>query len=228
MIAYSVTMTLQVKEFDPAKKRLVSIVEEAGGYVAQARTTETPNQPCRAELVVHVPTTQLSAVLERMRKLGRVTQEQLSSEEVTEQVVDLEARLRNARATEQRLIEVLNNRTGKVRDILEVEREIARTREEIERMEAQRQNLLHRVELASVQVTLLEEFKAQLEPAPVGTLTRLRNAFVEGYDSLVSSVLGLALLFARYGLVLLFWGSLVWLAWRVLRRPRLGTARPRG
>jgi hypothetical protein len=171
--------------------------------------------------VLRVPVEKLSAVLEQLKALGRVTHEQLSTEEVTEQAVDLEARLRNARATEERLIAVLNQRTGKVRDILEVEREIARTREEIERMEAQRLNLLNRVALATLQVTLLEEFQAQLQPAPIGTGTRLRNAFVEGYQNFVGLLLGFVFFFARNGLVLLFWLTLLWLGWRLIRRPVL-------
>jgi len=165
-----------------------------------------------------VPADELGAVLEELRGLGRVVNEQLSSEEVTDQVVDLDARLRNARATEQRLIRVLDERTGKVADVLEVEREIARARQEIEHMDAQRQNLLQRAQLATVQVTLAEEFKAQLQPAPAGTATRLRNAFVEGYESFVGTLLGLALFFARHGLNLLFWGGLLWLSARLLWR----------
>ena len=218
LIAYHVSLTVEVEEFGVAKQRVEQVVAEAGGYLAQARSEETPDQPRRADLTLRVPVEQLSVVLEELRGLGRVKNEQISSEEVAEQVVDLEARLRNARATEQRLIAVLNERTGKVRDILEVEREIGRTRQQIERMDAQRQNLLRRAEMATVQVTLLEEFQAKLEPAPVGTATRLRNAFVQGYESFVGTLLGFVFFFARYGLNLLFWFGLLWLTWRVLRR----------
>lgn len=219
MISYQVSMTLEVKEFDQAKNRLREIMDTQGGYMAQANFVETPNQPKRANLVLRVPAVKLATILNQVRELGRVQEEHLNSEEVTEQVVDLEARLHNARATEQRLIEVLNNRTGKVGDILQVEQEIARTREQIERMEAQRQNLMKRVEMATVNLTLAEAFKAQLEPAPVGALRQLWNAIVDGYDSFTGSVLGLVLFVARYGLTLAFWGGLCWGTWRLVRRP---------
>ncbi len=225
-ITYQVTMTLEVKEFDPARKQVTSIVEQADGYVAQASSAENPNQPRRARLTLRVPASRLSAVLEQIRRLGRVTQEQLSTEEVTEQVVDLDARLRNARATEQRLIAVLNNRTGKVLDILQVEREIARTREGIERMEAQRKNLLRRVELATLNVTLAEELKAQLERAPFATAARLRTAFIDGYRNFVDSALGLTVFLVSYGPALLFWGALAWLMWRGGRRLYRRMAKP--
>jgi predicted anti-sigma-YlaC factor YlaD len=218
LIAYQVSLSIEVKEFADAKAKLEGIVAQAGGYIAEARSAETPNQPQRADLTLRVPAAELGGVLEKLRGLGRVVNEQLSSEEVAEQVVDLDARLRNARATEQRLIRVLNERTGKVADVLEVEREIARTRQEIERMDARRQSLLQRVALATVQVTLLEEFQARLQPAPVGAGTLLWNASVEGYESFIGTLLGLALFFARHGLNLLFWGGLLWLSARLARR----------
>ncbi len=227
MIAQEVSLTLMVKDFDKGKRELLAAVEQAGGYIANAASAETPNQPRRADFVVRVPVPQLNAVLEAARGLGRVTYEQQAGEEVTAQYVDLQARLKNARATEQRLVHVLAERTGKVRDILEVEREIARVRQEIERMEAQRKHLENRVALATLSVALVEEFEAKLAPAPVGTGTQLKNALVEGIQNFVGMFVGLALFFARYGLHLLFWGGLGWLGGRAIwirLRPRLWPA----
>ncbi len=220
LIAYNVALAIEVKEFAPAKEKLLQAVEKSGGYVGEASTAETPGQPQRADYTLRVPAEKLPALLAELRRLGRVQNEQLSTDEVTEQVVDLEARIRNSRNTEQRLIAVLNDRTGKVRDILEVEREIARTREEIERMDAQRLNLMNRVQLATVQVALLEEFKAQLQPTPIGAWTRLNNAFVDGYEDFVGMFVDLALFFARHGLSLLFWFVIFYLLWRRVK-PRL-------
>jgi hypothetical protein len=225
-ITYQVTMTVEVKEFDSAKDRLREIMDTEGGYTAQANFVENPDQPRRANLVLRVPAAKLATILNQIRALGRVKEEYLNSEEVTEQMVDLEARLHNARATEQRLIAVLNTRTGRVTDILEVEREIARTRDNIERMEAQRQNLLRRVELATVTLTLAEELKAQLERAPFATAARLRNAFVDGYRNFADSALGLTVFVVSYGPTLLLWGVLVWLAWRGSRRLFRRRAKP--
>lgn len=217
-IIYNVSLTIEVKDFAAAKKQVETAVSRAGGYVAEAHSAETPGAPQRADLTLRVPAAKVAVVLGEFRGLGRVKDDQLSSQEVTDQIIDLEARLRNARATERRLVEVLQERTGKVGDVLEVEREIARTRGEIERLDAQRQNLFNRVHLATVQVTLIEQFQAQLQPAPVGTATRLRNAFVEGYDSFVATLLGFVFFFARHGLNLVFWTLFFWVAWRMVRR----------
>lgn len=222
LIAYEASLSLEVKDFDAAKKKVESVVQESGGYVAEASSGETPGQARFADYTLRVPSEELSAVMDALRVLGRVKSENLTSEEVTDQVVDLDARLRNARAAEERLVALLKERTGKVRDVLEVEREIASTRGDIERMEARRQYLMGRVTLSTLNVTLVEDFKAQLQPAPSGTATRLHNAFVEGYENFAATLFGVVFFLARYGLSLLVWGGLLWLsgrlAWRAFQR----------
>ena len=220
LIAYQVTMAVEIKEFETAKTKLRQIMDAEGGYITNSDFVETPNRPKRANLVLRIPAVKLATILGQVRELGRVKEEHMNSEEVTEQVVDLEARLKNARSTEQRLIDVLNNRTGKVGDILQVEQEISRTRENIERMEAQRQNLMRRVEMATVTLTLAEEFKAELQPAPVGTIRQLWNALVDGWDNFSGSILAIVFFLARYGLTLVLWLGLGWLGWRIAR-PRV-------
>jgi len=71
----------------------------------------------------------------------------------------LVARLKNSRATEQRLVDILRQRPGKVSEVLEVEQEIARVRGEIEQMEADRKSLETRVQFATVKLQVNEEYK---------------------------------------------------------------------
>lgn len=221
MIARRAGLALVTKEFDNSRAAIEAVVRQHQGYAAHLQATGQPGSGRSLQATFRVPAEQLDAVLAEIKKLGRVEQESQGGEEVTQQYVDLGARLSNARHTEQRLIEVLRQRTGKVTDILAVEQEIARVRGEIERLQAQLKNLEIQVRFATLQVRLSEEYKAQLEVAPPSTGTRLRNATVEGYRSAVESAVGLILFLLRYGPALLFWGVvLFWparLAWRRLR-----------
>ena len=88
------------------------------------------------------------------KKFGRVDTEAQTGEEVTAQYVDLQARLANSKNTEQRLTDVLRQRTGKLSDVLEVETEIARVRGEIESMEAERKTMATQVAFATLNLTL--------------------------------------------------------------------------
>jgi hypothetical protein len=171
---------------------------------------------------LRVPADQLDATLAELKTLGRVESESQSGQDVTAQYVDLQARLANARNTEQRLTDLLRNRTGKLSDVLEVEQEVDRVRGEIEQMEAERKNMSNQVTFATLNATITEDYKAQLQVVPPSTSTRLSNAAVEGYKSLVDGLVGLALFLLENGPSLLFWVALLFfparLVWKRFRR----------
>ena len=116
-------------------------------------------------------------------------QEQQGGEEVTSQVVDLDARLKNARETETQLTEILRSRTGKIGDVLEVEKEMARVRGEIESMEADQKQLQDRIAFASIDLSLTEEYQAQLGGRPAVAGRRIQNALVDGYHAAMDGFL---------------------------------------
>jgi len=224
MIVRTASLALVAKDFDQARTAVETIVRRHQGYSAQLTVTGQADAGRTLAATFRVPANQLDAALGELKSVGRVEQESQGGEEVTQQYVDLRARLSNARNTEQRLIEVLRQRTGRVADILAVEQEIARVRGEIERMDAQLKNLENQVRFASLQVRLSEEYKAPFGVPATSTGTRLRNAMVEGYHSLVESAVGLVEFLLSYGPVLLFWGLILFFparfAWRRLHALR--------
>jgi hypothetical protein len=153
-----------------------------------------------------------------------VQNESQSGEEVTQQHTDLVARLKNSRETESRLQAILEQRTGKVADILEVEEQIERVRGEIESMEADQKALEHRVDFASVDLQINEEYKAQFNPPATSASTRMHNAFIAGIDNAGATLLGFVLFFEEDGPVILIWLAILALPaffiWRRYRKAR--------
>ena len=119
--------------------------------------------------------------------------------------------------TEQRLTEVLRNRTGRLSDVLEVERELTRVRVEIERLDAERTNVARRVSYATIGLTITEERKESLA-GPLPLTTKLKVAALDGIESVVNTVAAIVLLALRAGPVLLFWAVLVGIAVLMVRR----------
>jgi len=218
MIARTVSLSIVVKDFDASRAALDSILARHNGYAAELNVA-TPQDAARAlQASLRIPAPQLGAAVAELKALGRVEVETQNGEEVTQQHADLVARLKNSRETEQRLQDVLRTRTGKVKDVLEVEEEIARVRGEIEQMEAEQQNLEHRVSFASIDLKLAEEYKAQLtSPAPSAG-TQLRNAIVNGFRNASESLLGIVLFFAESGPTLLLWLAILFIPARMLWR----------
>ncbi len=221
MIARTVSLIIVAPDVGQARPALDAILARYQGYAAELNIN-TPEGSARSfSASLRIPAPALSAALADLRKLGRVQTESQSGEEVTQQHADLVARLKNARETEQRLLGILEKRTGKVEEILQVEEQISNTRGDIERMEAEQKALEHRVDFATVQLQLAEEYKAQLNGPSTSIGTRMHNAIVTGLGNAGSSLLGILLFFEEYGPVLLVWiavlGAPAWFLWRRYR-----------
>jgi Domain of unknown function (DUF4349)/Putative zinc-finger len=222
MIARTVSLAIIVKNFDTARASLDSVLARHNGYSANL-SVSTPQEAARfLQASLRIPAPQLSAVLAELKALGHVENEAQAGEEVTQQHADLVARLKNSRETEQRLQAILVQRTGKISDVLSVEQEIARVRGEIEQMEAEQKNLEHRVDFATIDLKLAEEYKAQLGSPATSVSTQLHNALVTGYKSAAESFLSFVLIFIEYSPVLVLWLAILampaWLVWRRWQR----------
>ena len=224
MIARVVSLTVRVKDVNAARSSLDSILARHRGYAAQLNVSAPENGPRSFIASLRIPASELSAAVGEIKALGRVENESQSGEEVSQQHADLVARLKTARETEERFQAILQQRTGKLSDVLEVEQNIARVRGEIEAMEAEQKALEHRVDFARVEVQLTEEYKAQIGLPADSVSTRMHNAFVAGYHNAAESLVGLVLFVEEYGPSLVLWlvilGLPIVVVWRRYKRVR--------
>jgi len=223
-VARTAKITLTVTDFTKARAALEDILRRRGGHIGELTVSSPADSGRTIEATLRVPAAQLDATLAEVRNLGRVESEQQKGEEVTEQVVDLDARLANSRITEQRLAAILRTSTGKISDVLEVEDAIDRVRGDIERMEAERKDLGDRIAYATLHVLINEEYKAHLNVSAPSTFTGLRNAFVDGWQNVADSLLGAGFLLLSFAPLLALWGAVlffparyIWRRWRKSR-----------
>jgi Domain of unknown function (DUF4349)/Putative zinc-finger len=220
------TLQLVAKDFTHARSAVEVILDGAGGFADQLGLSADPGTARVLRGTLRVPGARLTDVLMRLRALGQVTQDQQSAQDVADQLVDMDARLKSARATEQRLIELLKNRTGKLSDVLEVEQELTRVRLDIERLDAEKTNMTRRVAYATIDLTINEERKAGLEPGPLPLLTQIRIAAADGLQNVVDTLVGISLFALRAGPSLVLWGivgTALWIAGRRIVRSRSGS-----
>jgi hypothetical protein len=149
--------------------------------------------------------------------MGQVVEDTQGSQDVSDQIVDLDARMASARATEVRLVQLIRDRTGKLSDVLEVERELTRVRLDIERLMAEKTNLDRRVSYTMIDVTITEERKASLD-GPLSLATRVRIAAVDGVESALETITGTLLFVLRAGPTLLLWALALGTAWWLVRK----------
>lgn len=211
-------LSIEIDTPKEAQARIASIAESHGGFVVTSEFKQSgsgASKPTESvTIVVRVPSSQFSPALDAIRGTGnRVIQEKVSGQDVTEEYIDLEARIRTQKALEGQFLEIMKQ-ARKVEDALEVQRELADVRTEIERLEGRRRFLDNKSSLSTITVTLQT-------PAPLVTATTtgfghdVKNAFGDGIDTAVAIVLGVI----RTAIVLVPITVLILLpGWLVLRR----------
>ncbi len=153
----------EIVSFDDAVQKITAFANEERGYVATTSSEKQANGKLKGEIVVKVLPENLDHFLQKIRALGELKNQTLGTEDVTKAYFDTDARLKNARVMEQRLIDMLKTKTGKVSDLLQVEKELGRVREEIEKMQGELKYWDSQVQFATVTISLSE--KDMEEPA---------------------------------------------------------------
>ena len=224
IIARSAALSIVAKDLLPSQNAIQQILTRHRGFLADMTLSAEESSARTLNASLRVPSTDLDATIADLKTLGRVIRESRAGEDVTQQSVDLDVRLANARRREQVLSDLMQHRTAKLSDVLEVERQISETRGEIEQMEAQRKSLDKRIEYAQIDLQISEVYRAQLDAGRSSTGARLENAAIEGIGAVKDSFISLAVILLSSGPVILVWVVVlalpVWYLWRRLRRTR--------
>lgn len=152
-------LTLEVSDPGIVQRKITSIAESLGGFVVlseskQQQTRESGGQELLVNVVVRVPASQFDAALNEIRAQGtRVIEEKTAGQDVTEEFIDLEARIKTQKALESQFLEIMKQ-AKKVVDALEVQRQVADVRTEIEKLEGRKRFLESRASLSTITVKL--------------------------------------------------------------------------
>ncbi|MDP8922339.1 MAG: DUF4349 domain-containing protein, partial [Chloroflexota bacterium] len=157
MIIRTVSMTIAVQNVQEAFRQAERIANEQGGLVAGSQLRQDGDR-VTATVTLRVPSDSATyqETLARLRALAeRVVEEQGQAQDITEEYVDLEARLRNLQASEQGLLALLQRATS-VEDILQIQRELTSVRGQIEQIQGRKQALERRADMATITLTIRE------------------------------------------------------------------------
>jgi hypothetical protein len=148
--------SLEVTHLDDALAKVRQSATQFGGFVANTSVRNGKEEKPSATLQIRVPSAQFDGLVGALGALGKVESVTATVQDVGEEFVDMGARATNARRMEARLIEMLATRTGKLEEVLTVEQELRRVREEIERYDARLRYLEKHASVSSLDITLHE------------------------------------------------------------------------
>ena len=191
-------ITIEVPSTTDAQHLVTSIAESHGGFVvtSEAKQRES-NDPAQRtldiKLVVRVPSNQFGRAFDEIKKLaGNTPSENVTSQDVTEDFIDLEARIKTQKALEVQFLDIMRQ-ANKIADALEVQRQIAEVRTDIEKLEGRKRFLENRSSLSTINVSI------QTPKSVIAvTQTGFRQSLREAVSDSISLASDLVLFFARF------------------------------
>ena len=184
-IIRNANLTMEVNSTSDMQHKVTSIAETHGGFVVtseakQRENTEPEKRTLDIKLVVRVPAERFGSALDQIRGLATALREEnVTGQDVTEEFIDLEARIRTQRALELQFLEIMKQ-ARKVEDALEVQRQIADVRTDIEKLEGRKRFLENRASLSTIVVNLEAPRQIIVNTSSFGR--SLRNSVSEGVD----------------------------------------------
>jgi hypothetical protein len=149
-------VSCEIDDIDKGFDEVYKVAAAEKGIVVDTSRSTAEEGYAYGAVTIKVHPAKFDETIKALRKIGRLTSETSTSQDVTAEYVDTQARLDNALATRDRYLELLATRTGSVQDILEVEREIERVTENIERFKGQMRYLESQIGLSTITVHLEE------------------------------------------------------------------------
>lgn len=211
------SLSLIVNKAEDAVREIQTLAQKLGGFIEDSRVYEVSGGVKNGNITMRVPEDRFSEAMETAKEIAyKVESENTTARDVTEEYIDLEARLKNLSREEDQYRKIME-RSGSISDTLQVARELARVRGEIERIEGQLQYISRQVEMATISINLRARQDIQIFGLEWRPLFAAKQSFRKMLENLTGSV-DLIIAFVLYLPVLVLWGLLALVAGVMGRR----------
>ena len=197
-------LTVRVDDVSTAEKDAERVVKAAGGFVSNMDSNKADAKMPRSTMTFRIPAGRYDGVLDQLAGMGTELQRGRNAEDITDQLVDIEANLRALRAQENSYLRILDQ-AKKISDILEIQGKLTEIRTSIERIDAQRASIKDRVAYSSLTLTLTQT----AENAPQSDPNWSGEAWSSATTALSGTLKGLATMGIWLLVYLPVWGTIV-------------------
>ncbi len=182
-IIYNATLEIAVEDFAAFPAEVDRLIQQFEAFVADSHVSGLTSSPRYGTWKIRVPVKNYTAFIEEARNLGELRSERQSSEDVSENFYDIEARLKNKQQEEQRLKELLDRQSGTLEDILAVEKEISRVRGEVEQLQGRLRVMTDLTSFSTVTL-IVQEIKDYVPEQSATFSTRIGRSWSTSLNSL--------------------------------------------
>lgn len=176
-VIFDSKIEIKVSNFSGIESRISALVDRHGGFISEANVSHQAFQSRTGHWTIRVPVATYRQLLDSVGSFGELKSRKENAADVTAEFYDLEARIKNKQLLEQRIAKLLDETKTELRKMIEVERELARVREEIERMQGRIRFLADVTGMSTIHLKISEREK---EPTPIVAATfsdRIGNAW---------------------------------------------------
>jgi hypothetical protein len=188
MVIYHAKIRMEVKEFQKIQQTIEQLVQNQGGYIVQANVYESEDHRLEGTVMTRIPQAKFQTFLGQLEKLAmKVHSRNVTGQDVTEEFVDLESRLKSKQAVEERLYQFLKDAKD-TKDLLAISNDLARVQEEIEQIKGRMKYLQNQSALSTVTIHLFENkvVVPDLENKELNTWEKTKKQFMSSINLLLS------------------------------------------
>jgi hypothetical protein len=185
-IIFTGTVELVVEQFDPVPTKIAALAKQFNAYVSKSNIAGSQGTPRHGQWTIRVPVDRYEDLLDAARQLGEIRSIGSNSQDVSEEYYDIDAHSRNLKQEEDRLKKLMADNTGKLEDILALEKELTRVRGEIEQLEGKLEKLNKLSAMSTVNLNV-QEIKGYVPEDAATYATRIRRTWQVSTTALVDA-----------------------------------------
>ena len=189
MIIHKAILSVNVKELDKNRKNFLKDVEQYGGYIVESNVYHERDVPIYRAMIVRIPEENFEKfLLEAEGEAAKVLERNVTGQDVTEQYVDLESRVRSKRVVEERLLDFMS-KAQKTEDLLKISEDLAQVQEEIEVMVGKMKYLENQTSFSTIEISMYENrvVVPEIDSKELNTWEKTKKQFATSTNSLLSA-----------------------------------------
>lgn len=220
MIIHQASLSVNVKELDRAQSNIEQKVEQYGGYIVESNVFQEDDQTSSGKMIVRIPEKNFEKfLLDAEEEAAEILERNVTGQDVKEQYVDLESRVKSKRAVEERLLEFMS-KAQKTEDLLKISADLAQIQEEIEVMVGKMKYLENQTSFSTIELSMYENrvVVPEIESKELNTWEKTKKQLATSTNSILSAGSALIVFFVGNLPVLLILGAIGFVVFWIIKR----------
>ncbi|QOR68391.1 DUF4349 domain-containing protein [Cytobacillus suaedae] len=220
MVIYHADLHLEVKDYKSVHSKIEMLVNEMKGYIVESNVYNHGENQMEGRLTVRVPQSYFNSFISQVGDMSeKVNHQNITGQDVTEEYVDLESRLKSKEVVEERLLQFMKD-AKETKDLLQISSDLAVVQEEIEQIKGRMNYLENQANLSTVSMTLYENkvIVPEIDGSGLNTWDKTKKQFMDSINFILGAVSGFFVFLIGNSPILLLLGLLGFVVYLFMRR----------